>query len=245
MSIDVKEIYQLVLENVKGQVEQIKADYGKQLCKKMEEDVRALYEDRIATLEKKNTSLKQQCTELKKKVKKLEDEIEERNSDYSVNTRYDVYNRDLDVSGKLMKITSMQVNQLYEYMEEQERRKNEPKKEAKPYWEELPGQNNCFITTAVCEYYGKEDDCEELTKLRHYRDKWLANIEGGKELIEEYYRCGPEIVKRIKTSDNYAEYCETLMSTYISECLKMIDKGEFENCKNKYIEMVDYASKLK
>ena len=44
----------------------------------------------------------------------------------------------------------------------------------------------CFLTTAVCEYLGKADDCEELTTLRAYRDEWLAKQSGGVELIEEY-----------------------------------------------------------
>ena len=43
----------------------------------------------------------------------------------------------------------------------------------------------CFLTTAVCEYLGKADDCEELTTLRDYRDQWLAKQPGGVELIEE------------------------------------------------------------
>ena len=71
MYIDAKEIYQLVLEDVKKQVEQIKDSYGQQLCKKIEEDVSKLYEARIAELEKKNMSMQQQCTMLKNKIDEL------------------------------------------------------------------------------------------------------------------------------------------------------------------------------
>ena len=35
----------------------------------------------------------------------------------------------------------------------------------------------CFITTAVCAYLGKPDDCDELNKLRNFRDTWLTREE--------------------------------------------------------------------
>lgn len=290
MYIDAKEIYQLVLEDVKKQVEQIKDSYGQQLCKKIEEDVSKLYEARIVELEKKNMSMQQQCTmlrnkidelkiqnsevsdklvqqykqeitRLKKKVKELEGEGTQKGdtqkggtqkggthkyNPYSgiVRSEDDYIEQMMETQRKYEKALKAEwEREKAEREEENERKREEMRREMD---RNLPfnGSSPCFITTAVCEYYGKEDDCEELTKLRHYRDTWLANTEGGKELIEEYYRCAPEIVRCIKASANYAEYCETLMNTYIAECLKMIDKGEFEACKNRYIEMVNYAKDL-
>lgn len=35
-------------------------------------------------------------------------------------------------------------------------------------------QKFCYITTAVCETFGKPDDCYELRLLRTYRDGYLA-----------------------------------------------------------------------
>ena len=40
-------------------------------------------------------------------------------------------------------------------------------------------QRLCFITTAVCEFQGKADDCYELTTFRKFRDDWLAKAPGG------------------------------------------------------------------
>ncbi|MBQ3665404.1 MAG: hypothetical protein II919_04795 [Lachnospiraceae bacterium] len=102
----------------------------------------------------------------------------------------------------------------------------------------------CFITTAVCEKLGKTDDCFELTTLRNYRDTWLINSDGGKELIEEYYRIAPLIVSRIKTSDKFDEYCQHLLTNYINPCLDMIAISEYEKCRDKYIEMVNYTKTL-
>ena len=102
----------------------------------------------------------------------------------------------------------------------------------------------CFLTTAVCEYLGKADDCEELTTLRAYRDQWLAKQSGGVELIEEYYEIAPGIVRAMKDSPNYGELCETLLSRYIRPCLALIAEGRNEECKRLYIEMVRYAERL-
>lgn len=102
----------------------------------------------------------------------------------------------------------------------------------------------CFITTAVCEKLGKSDDCFELTTLRHYRDTWLINSDGGKELIEEYYRIAPLIVSKIKTSDKFDEHCQYLLTNYINPCLDMIAISEYEKCRDKYIEMVNYTKTL-
>lgn len=102
----------------------------------------------------------------------------------------------------------------------------------------------CFITTAVCEYMGKSDDCIELQTLRKFRDEWLAFQSGGQELIERYYVIAPGIVEKIKASPFYEYYCESLWKEYLSPCLEMISLGDYEACKNHYIDMVERFSSL-
>ena len=105
-------------------------------------------------------------------------------------------------------------------------------------------RRKCFLTTAVCEYLGKADDCEELTTLRAYRDNWLAKQPGGRELIEEYYAIAPGIVRAMKESARYGEICEELLARYIRPCLALIAEGKNEECKLLYMEMVRYAEGL-
>ena len=95
----------------------------------------------------------------------------------------------------------------------------------------------CFITTAVCEYYGKADDCRELTILRNYRDSWLRKQPDGELLIQEYYRTAPLLVALMKQSEFYPEYCENLLSHYIEPCLKLIAEGKNAECKELYSKM--------
>ena len=116
----------------------------------------------------------------------------------------------------------------------------------KAVYSKMTGQqySPCFITTAVCEYFGKSDDCKELTILRDYRDKWLKNQPDGQKLIDEYYKIAPSIVVDMKNSDNYSEICEELLTKYINPCIELINQKKFNECKNLYIEMVNYAKSI-
>lgn len=99
----------------------------------------------------------------------------------------------------------------------------------------------CFITTAVCEFFGKDDDCEELTILRAYRDDWLRKQKDGSKLVIEYYNMAPLIVSKLKKSKNYSSYCKILLFRFIYPCIELIRQGKYDECKEMYISMVDYA----
>ena len=101
----------------------------------------------------------------------------------------------------------------------------------------------CFITTAVCNYYGKPDDCMELTKLRSFRDNWLMKQENGPLDVSVYYDCAPVLVEKMVKSPDYAETCETIMNEYIQPCIKMIDAGKNSECREKYYELVKFMIK--
>ncbi|ONI39403.1 hypothetical protein AN639_05445 [Candidatus Epulonipiscium fishelsonii] len=98
----------------------------------------------------------------------------------------------------------------------------------------------CFITTVVCQYYGKPDDCEELTILRNYRDNWLSQQVDGKLLIAEYYNTAPLLVSLLCSSSEYEYYCELLWKIYIIPCIELIKNNKLEECKNLYIAMVQF-----
>ena len=101
----------------------------------------------------------------------------------------------------------------------------------------------CFITTAVCEHTGKPDDCAELTELRRFRDHWLARQEGGKELIDEYYRIAPVIVECLDRLANPGEAYRELLERYIEPCVALSKKGRCEECLELYKNMVETLSR--
>lgn len=101
----------------------------------------------------------------------------------------------------------------------------------------------CFITTAVCDYYGKPDNCMELSKLRSFRDNWLMKQENGPLDVSVYYDCAPALVDKMIKSPDYSETCKTIMKEYIQPCIKLIDAGRNSECREKYFELVKFMMK--
>ena len=98
--------------------------------------------------------------------------------------------------------------------------------------------SGCFITTAVCQCFGKSDDCYELTMFRRFRDDWLMQQSDGKALIAEYYATAPAIVSCIDGREHPADIYQQIWQRYLSPCLKHLEQGEYKACKEHYIAMV-------
>lgn len=96
----------------------------------------------------------------------------------------------------------------------------------------------CYITTAVCEYLGKADDCYELTMFRRFRDHWLAHQPDGRKLIEEYYATAPSMVTSLAGLPNRDQIYRWLWDQYLSRCLIYLENSRFEECRQLYEEMV-------
>ena len=96
----------------------------------------------------------------------------------------------------------------------------------------------CFITTAACEYFGKSDDCYELTLLRQFRDGWLAVQPGGEKLIREYYRVAPLIVDKLNVSQERGVIYQDIWDHYILPCVRLIEQNDYKTCCVLYEKMV-------
>lgn len=96
----------------------------------------------------------------------------------------------------------------------------------------------CYITTAVCESQGKADNCYELELLRNYRDQYLLSTPEGEALVEEYYNIAPTIVSRIGRLEAPAQVYEEIWQKYLSPCVKLIEAGKEEACRERYMAMV-------
>ena len=96
----------------------------------------------------------------------------------------------------------------------------------------------CYITTAVCESLGKDDDCYELNILRDYRDNYLRNAEGGEKIVNAYYDIAPSIVKRINKCNNSNEIYKEIYEKYLSPCISLLENNKKDECKEIYSSMV-------
>lgn len=104
--------------------------------------------------------------------------------------------------------------------------------------------SSCYITTAVCDSFGKLDDCYELTMFRNFRDNWLIKQSDGKTLIEEYYNTAPDIVNKINSLDNKNEIYMNIWNEYLSCCLNYLENKKYNECKELYCRMVNVLKKF-
>lgn len=98
--------------------------------------------------------------------------------------------------------------------------------------------SGCFITTAVCYSFGKNDDCYELNLFRDYRDNWLIHQPDGMNLIKKYYDIAPVIVSAINDCSDSKSIYFKIWNDFLYPCILFIEKNRFEECKNLYILMV-------
>ena len=103
-----------------------------------------------------------------------------------------------------------------------------------------PDGKDCYITTATCEEYGKSDNCYELTMFRSFRDTWLRKQPDGEQLIKRYYATAPALVELINKQPNRRAIYRHLNEAYLSKCLRYIEDGENNKCKELYVDMVEF-----
>lgn len=96
----------------------------------------------------------------------------------------------------------------------------------------------CYITTAVCETFGKPDNCYELTMFRQFRDGYLRKQPDGEALIQEYYKEAPQIIQRIDRLENRQAVYKGIWEEHLEPCLSLIEHGEDAACKERYVQMV-------
>lgn len=73
----------------------------------------------------------------------------------------------------------------------------------------------CYITTAVCKYDNKPDDCEELMELRKFRNRYMLKDLSKDNIMHEYYNTAPYIVSKIEKHKDKDEIYKTIRDTYI------------------------------
>ena len=101
---------------------------------------------------------------------------------------------------------------------------------------------SCFVTTACIRAKGLPDDCEELTVLRAFRDKWVRTRENGREEIQLYYDLAPGIVAKIDRLPDANEIWSAVYEEMIRPCVDMIHRNDGEGAYRLY---KDYTFRLK
>lgn len=99
------------------------------------------------------------------------------------------------------------------------------------------GSDGCFLTSACVKHLGKADDCMELQTLRAFRDNYMAKTEEGLWLIKRYYATAPQIVQKIESSNNSANYYNGIYQV-ICKCISLIKQNKLAETMQEYKQMV-------
>ncbi len=101
----------------------------------------------------------------------------------------------------------------------------------------------CFITTAVCEFMEKPDDCYELTLFRNFRDTYMQATEDRQALVKEYYQVAPAIVAIINAQPSRDIIYTSIWRKYLQPCLEDIEQNRLEDCEKHYVNMINKLKK--
>ena len=88
-------------------------------------------------------------------------------------------------------------------------------------------EEDCFLTTACVNHKNLPDDCEELEKLRFFRDHYMMSHPEGKEMILEYYKIAPLIVNQLDLEANDQIY-DFIYNNLVLKCISLIEQGKEE-----------------
>ena len=102
----------------------------------------------------------------------------------------------------------------------------------------------CYVTTAVCQTFGKPDDCYELQLFRSFRDGYMSEQPGGEDLIRHYYDIAPTIVKHINQQQEAAAVYSGIWEKWLAPCMNMIETGQNEACLEHYVKMVETLEEI-
>ncbi len=93
------------------------------------------------------------------------------------------------------------------------------------------GESGCFLTTAIVEHRGEADNGPTLTKLRNFRDTYLADYP---EEVKKYYQVAPKIVAAIPKDNPTWDW----VGKQIDSAIEHIDNNMLDKAHQTYKSMV-------
>lgn len=97
----------------------------------------------------------------------------------------------------------------------------------------------CYITTALVEILGMDDNCNDLNVLRVFRKEYLQKSAKFNELLAIYDGIGSTIARALKRDENSEQMAIDLYKIYIKECVKLIGQGKYDLAVEHYADMTN------
>lgn len=101
-------------------------------------------------------------------------------------------------------------------------------------------RNSCYITTAVVDILGYEDNCKTLEDLRSFRDNYMKKHEKYLPLLKEYDIVGPLICEKLEQDENKQKIANFILNIFIKESLEAIKDKEYDAAIHTYENMTYY-----
>lgn len=107
------------------------------------------------------------------------------------------------------------------------------------------GRSNCFLTTAICNIFGFEDNCIGLETLRYFRDNYLVNDQKYHSLLAEYEVIGPIISSKMQNDEHRLEIAEYYFENYLYDIITdYVPNNKNTEAINKYVDMTNDLKKM-
>ncbi len=104
---------------------------------------------------------------------------------------------------------------------------------------DVGGSSNCYLTTAVCNILGYEDNYCFLQELRFFRDNYMRNEVDCYDLLKEYKELGPQICNKLENDLEKDQIAWIMLEHYIKPAVIQIQNKNFDNAIQIYIEMTN------
>lgn len=102
----------------------------------------------------------------------------------------------------------------------------------------------CYLTTAMCEILGFEDNCKILEALRAYREEYMKNTDIGLALLHDYDTVGPRISEKLHKDEKQTNIAITMLNGYIEPAIYFINEKDYETAQmiyeNMTLDLMDY-----
>lgn len=103
----------------------------------------------------------------------------------------------------------------------------------------------CFLTTAICNIFGFEDNCYGLNVMRNFRDTILVNDIKYHTLLAEYEVVGPVISERMYNDEYRQEVAGYYFENYIYDIIMNLStRKDYDEAVDKYVEMVNDMKRM-
>ena len=97
--------------------------------------------------------------------------------------------------------------------------------------------SDCFLTTACVRHYNLPDNCYQLQTLRSFRDNYLKNLNGGNDLIQQYYLVAPSIVKLLNQHPDKESLFKKIFHQINIACA-LIERDKNSKAKKLYVKVI-------